>query len=72
VFRRAEKQRKPVAAASPSPGSQSSSQQSDGHLPNSTTVSSPTPPVSSQSVEVIPPPATENSVSSLANQEPTK
>ena len=56
MFRRAEKQRKPVAT--PSPGSHSSSQP-DGHLPNST-VSSPPPPLeNNQRVDVIVP-TTEN------------
>jgi len=65
VFRRAEKQRKPVATASP--GSHSSSQP-DGHLPNST-VSSPPPPETNQRVEVIPPSTTENA---STDQEPGK
>jgi len=64
VFRRADKQRKPVAAASP--GSQATLQP-DGHLPNST-VSSPPPPEANQRVEVVPP-MTENA---SASQEPEK
>jgi len=65
VFRRAEKQRKPVATASP--GSHSSSQP-DGHLPNST-ASSPQPPhETNQRVEDVPP-TTENA---STDQEPGK
>jgi len=61
VFRRAEKQRKPVASASPS---SHSGAQPDGHLSNSATSSPPPqpqqpPPESNQRVEVVPP-TTEN------------
>jgi len=65
VFRRAEKQRKPVAAASPS--SQTSSQP-DGHLPNNAMSSPPPLPETNLRVEVVPPP-TENA---SANQDSEK